>query len=169
MLEQEIASIMNYVLINANTATPYYDEVPEDFMVPAVYFPSPEIESGGDTLSTYSLKYIWFIKFFHSSTPAAYQMALSVLEIIKRKRNIIPVINEAGEFTGENFKVKDPKLKKIDGAAGAVQLTIIWDSLRPYENPVYTKMDSYGLDMYSRTAYESAVKQIGGEDVEEKS
>lgn len=57
MLEQELASIMKYTLDAAGTPTPYYYRVPQHFMVPAVYFPLPEIVSGGETFLTYNLDY----------------------------------------------------------------------------------------------------------------
>lgn len=83
MLEQEIASIMMFVLGRTGNPTPYYYEVPEGFLVPAVYFPVPEIVSRGDTFATYALEYNWYIKFFHSSTLLSHEMALTALTAIK--------------------------------------------------------------------------------------
>lgn len=64
MLEQEVASVIKYIIEKSGNPYPYYNEVPEDFIVPAVYFPVPEIVTGADTLSTYKLTYLWFIGFF---------------------------------------------------------------------------------------------------------
>lgn len=52
-LEQEIASIMKYVIDRAGKPAPYYWEVPAHFAVPSVYFPMPEIDTGGETFLTY--------------------------------------------------------------------------------------------------------------------
>ena len=68
MLEQEIASAIKFILESAGRPTPYYHNVPQGFLVPAVYFPPPEIISAGDTLLTYSLEYSWYVKFFHRTT-----------------------------------------------------------------------------------------------------
>jgi len=161
-LEQEIASLIRYSLEKSGNPAPYYDEVPRDFFVPAAYFPQPEITSRGDTLLTYALEYIWFIKFFHKSTPDAYALGLSVLAALQENKNVVPLINSDGEYTGRGFRLKDPSLKRIDGATGAAQLTLSWDSPRPYNDASSQKMMVYDLNMYSRAAYEAATRQIGG-------
>ena len=53
MLEQEMASIMKYVIDRAGKPAPYYWEVPAHFVVPSAYFPMPEIDTGGETFLTY--------------------------------------------------------------------------------------------------------------------
>ncbi|MCX4265958.1 MAG: hypothetical protein OSJ64_03975, partial [Firmicutes bacterium] len=60
MLEQELASIMKYLLDTADNPSPYYWQVPQNFVVPAIYFPIPEIVSGGETFLTYKLDYAWY-------------------------------------------------------------------------------------------------------------
>lgn len=162
MLEQEIASLMKYVLLHGGNPLPYYDEVSEDFLVPAAYFPPPEVDSKGDTLLTYALGYTWPVKFFHADTPSAYALGLSVLTALQGGKNVVPLIDESGAYTGRGFRLKDPSLKRIDGAAGAVQLTLSWDSPRPYRGRGAQKMMAYDLNMYSRDAYEAAVRRIGG-------
>ena len=47
MLEQDLASIMSFLTIHSGNPAPYYKNVPEQFRVPAVYFPRPEIGSSG--------------------------------------------------------------------------------------------------------------------------
>ena len=47
MLEQEMASIIKFVLDRAGGPSPYYWNVPRHFCVPAAYFPTPEIDTGG--------------------------------------------------------------------------------------------------------------------------
>lgn len=164
MLEQEIASLIKHVLANAGNPAPYYDEVPEGFIVPAAYFPQPEITSDGDTLLTYALSYTWFVKLFHSDGPSAYALGLSVLTALQDAKNIVPLIGLNGAYTGRGFRLKDPSLKRLDGSPGVAQLTLSWNSPRPYRDAKAQKMMTYDLNMYSRDAYESAVRQIGGND-----
>lgn len=130
MLEQEVASIIKFTLDNAGNPAPYYEEIKQDFIVPSCYFPSPEIDTDGETLLTYRKRYSWFIKFFHNTTGGAYAMALAVLEALKGARNLVPLIANDGTETGENLRIKDPSIKKID--SGVYQLYIEWDSRRPY-------------------------------------
>lgn len=54
-----MASVIRFVLEASENPYPYYEEIPEGFLVPAVYFPVPEVETDNDTLSTYKLTYVW--------------------------------------------------------------------------------------------------------------
>lgn len=131
MLEQEVASIIKFTLDKAGNPAPYYEEIKEDFIVPACYFPPPEIDTDGETLLTYRMRYIWFIKFFHATTSGAYAMAQAVLDAMKKARNLIPLIDTDGKETGEKLRIQDPSIKKID--SGVYRLIVEWDSRRPYD------------------------------------
>lgn len=141
MLEYEIASIIKFTLDSAGNPAPYYNEVKENFIVPSLYFPSPEIDTDGDTLSTYRMRYRWNIKVFHKTTEDAYSTAFAVLSAFKRARNLVPIINEEGQATGRFLRILDPEIKKID--SGAYHIVIEWDSRRPYEDPVPILMQEY--------------------------
>ena len=159
MLDREMSSIIRFTLDNANNPNPYYWQVPEDFSIPAAYFPQPELSSRGDTLNEYALEFVWFIKFFNETDMAAYMSGYSVLNEIKRKRNVIPLIDERGNLTGRGFRLEDPSLRVID--TGSAQLTIRWDSRRPYHEPDTQKMMTYHVN-FINSAFESAVMQNGG-------
>jgi len=130
VLEQELASIMRFILDATDSPAPYYHTIPEDFLVPSVYFPTPEITSDGETFLTYRLDYVWYISFFHSTTEDAYAMAHKALTAIKEARNLIPLISDTGAATGKGLRTKDPELKKV--ADGAYRLVIEFASRRPY-------------------------------------
>lgn len=167
LLEQELASIIKYTLDKAQNPSPYYYEVPRHFTVPAAYFPTPEITTGGETFLTYSMDYAWYIKFFHKSSQEAYALGLAVLTAIKGNRNLIPLITTAGERAKGNIRLDDPKLKVLDN--GAAQLTLNWTSRRPYDAEETVKMQTYEVegwkspDIYlSRTipmAYAEAIEK----------
>lgn len=161
MLEQEIASIIKFVIDNSDNPAPYYHEIPQSFTIPAVYFPTPEIASGGDALSSYALEYSWFIKFFHESTEKAYPHALQALVALKQKRNLVPLIDETGEHIGKGVRIKDPAIRKVDD--GVFQLSISWISRRLYDVPQKTKMQSFDVDVYKKPeiseAMENAIEQ----------
>lgn len=130
MLEKETASVMKFVIDATGGATLYYHNMPEDFIVPSVYFPCPDVISGGDTFSTYSAEYTMFINFFHSSTELAYELALPVLHKINAVRRLIPMIDENGKTTGKYVRIKNAELKKVDECA--YQMQIDWICRRPY-------------------------------------
>lgn len=139
MLEQEIASIIKYILeASGKEISPYYYSVPEKFVVPSCYFPVPEVNSYGDTFNTYVLEYMWKVIFFHNKTQEAYLYAIKTLEAIRKKRNLIPLIDVNGEYTGSGIRIDDPIIKPVD--EGAVQLFLQWKSHRPYDIKKVQKM-----------------------------
>lgn len=149
MLEQEIASIIKFTLDTAGNPAPYYWEVKENFVVPSCYFPSPEIDTDGETFSTYRLRYSWFIKFFHSTTEGAYAMAQRVLLALKGARNCVPLIGEDGKPTGEKLRLQDPSIKKLD--SGVYRLILEWDSRRPYNDPEYLRSQNFTIESWSKS------------------
>lgn len=161
MLEQEIASVMRFVLDSAGGPTPYYDEIPEGFLVPAVYFPPPEISSRSDTLSAYALEYTLYIKFIHNTTPEALALGNAAYFTLLRARNLIPLIDCDGNQTGRGLRTKYASLRKID--TGTFQFDLTWDSRRPYAEPDYQKFMTYDLGLYTREAYENAKAQTESE------
>lgn len=148
MLEQEIASIIKYILDEAGNPSPYYYEVPQNFVVPAAYFPTPEISTRGETFRTYAMEFNWFIKFFHNTTQEAYNLAFTPFTAIKANRNLIPLISTDGSQTGEKLRIKDPSLNTID--QGVAQIQINWISRRPYNREYAQKMQKYYIEWWVR-------------------
>ena len=62
-LEQEIASVIRFILDSVPGITPYYWDIPEGFVVPSVFFPQPELTPLGDTFASYAVEYDWYIRF----------------------------------------------------------------------------------------------------------
>ncbi|MCC8136257.1 MAG: hypothetical protein LIO40_06270 [Ruminococcus sp.] len=171
LLEQEIASIMAFALKYADNPRPYYYNVPESFQYPAMYFPQPEISTGGETFRTYAMRYAWYIKIFCDTTENAYEQAWKVLTALKRQRNLVPLIDEDGEYIagcGNKLRLDDPSIKTID--TGAAQITLTWTSRRPYAYDEAEKMTEWEVsgsthpDIYNtvriETAYDAAVQIV---------
>lgn len=130
MIEKEVAGIARFVLEHVEFSAVYYHNIPESFAVPSVFFPSPEIEILPDTLNTYSTDYTIFVKFFHSSTERAYELALPVVYAISSARKLIPLFDISGKKTKKFVRVKNIQLKKADECA--YQLQIDWTSRRSF-------------------------------------
>lgn len=158
VLEQEIASIIRFILDSTTGLTPYYHQVPESFVVPSVYFPQPVFMSRGETFATYALEYDWLIKFFASTDAEAQANAAIALNAICAARRLVPLIDESGQPVGRGVRLKDPELKKADD--NAYQIELRWDSRRPYNAEEYQKMMHYNLDIYTDEAYRAAVTKI---------
>lgn len=153
MIEQEIASIAKFVLACTGNPEPYYWNIPENFYIPAAYFPIPEIDSGGDTLSTYSMDFAWYINLFHKTDQKAYALGRAAITAIREARNLIPLISEDGEQIEKMFvRVNDPKLKGVD--TGVVQLSINWCTRRLYKAEDANSAQSFNLDLVMKSGRE---------------
>ena len=130
-LEQEVASAAHFVISALDGVSPYYWEMPADFMVPAVFFPTPEIDTAGDSLDTYEMAYTWHVKLFHKTDGEAQNLAQAALVAIKNARNCLPLYNEDGSAVGKRFRVLDPSIKRVD--RGAWQLELRWHSPRYFD------------------------------------
>ena len=127
-LEQESASVAAFIQNVLDGVTPYYWEVPQSFMVPSVFFPTPEIDTAGDSLDTYEMAYTWLLKFFHKTDGEAQNLARTALIAIKNARNCIPLLNEDGTKVGKSFRLLDPSIRQVE--RGAWQMEVRWHSPR---------------------------------------
>lgn len=133
MIEQEMASIIKFVLDNAGGPAPYYWNVPASYVVPAAFFPPPEIDTGGETFLTYYVDYIWHIRLAKRSGQGAYAMGSAVVNAIRAARNLVPLIALDGStIAGSWVRVNDPRLALLDN--DDAQLTVTWRSRRPYSD-----------------------------------
>ena len=143
-MEQEMASIIKFVLTAAGNPAPYYYSVPKDFVIPAMYFPTPEITSDGETFVTYGLDYAWYISVFAATSRAANTMGALVLNAIRAARNLVPLIDQTGKDTSQGVRLRDPEMVTID--EGIVQIKIRWRTRRPYHFADVDKMMTYAVE-----------------------
>lgn len=136
MLEFEIAAMYYYVasIIKAHA---YFEEVPQDMITPCVFYPTPNPEAYGHSVSAYETEFVMYIKFMDKSTMEAYAMGEKVFQAIMGGRRKIPLVDENGELTGEKFRVNMPKLKKIEN--GVYQMEISWTRYTKYNIKVVPK------------------------------
>lgn len=113
MLEFEIAAIY-YFVKNTLTATPYFQQIPVDMLIPCVFYPTPQVTSKNFSLSTFALNFLMYAKVFAIDTLDAYTMASKILVAVMKNGNKIPLYNENGSSTGKNLRINNPVIKKID-------------------------------------------------------
>lgn len=159
-LEQEVASIIAFALREAGNPHPYYQELPEQFAFPAMYFPQPEIVTRGETFRTYASEYAWYINVFARTTEEAHSTCLKVLTRLKQSRNCIPILNADGSAAGKKLRLNDPSVKRVD--TGVAQLTLSWISRRPYDLAEPVKMQSFHLNYTDNSMKEE--NQYGEEE-----
>lgn len=150
-LEQEIASIIRFMLDNSGNPSPYYYRIPQSFAVPAAYFPVPEIDTGAETLTSYNMDYTMFVKYFAKTSEGSYILGQMIAEYIRRKRNKIPLIDIDGSVVkGKYVRLRDPSIKLLDD--GACQVQISWRSTRLYDAEVYEKMMTFEANYHMKYA-----------------
>ena len=148
-MEQEIASIIKFILGSANNPNPYYNSVPEKFETPAAYFPPPEISTGGETFRTFRMEFAWYIQFFHSTSEGAYELAHAALSAIMGHRCLIPLLNEDGSNAGGYLRIDTASIKGLD--AGVFQLYLTFVSRRPYNAEAAETVTKYFAQLHTKS------------------
>lgn len=161
-MDQEMASVMRFLISHAGEISPYYWNVPEKFMVPAIYFPPPEVDTGGETFDSYRMDFDWYIKIFHKTAQGAYAIGNALLTAIRSARNLIPMVAEDGSIMENAWvRVDDPRLKVVDGMTA--ELTMSWRSRRPYEDTVQEVQQA---QVFHLETFLKPGKEISKEDAE---
>lgn len=143
MLEYEITAIY-YFIAERITATAYFEEVPENLMIPCVFYPTPEQNGGVFSASKYKTDFVMYIKFMAESTFKAYEMANAVQQSLMKKRRKVPLVNETGTKTGKNFQINNPVVRKVDN--GVYQMEVSWKRYTPYETKQITKAKEFFMN-----------------------
>ena len=124
-LEQAFASMVRYVQGKAGSDDKLYlDELPEDFVVPSIYFPVPITESRQVTFDTWLTEIYVDIWFMGATDWAANSDAVQVRNALLRDRCVIDIISSSGEPTGRKFRVTEPRLQKKSENCVSVSLRV---------------------------------------------
>lgn len=136
-LEQGVASVMKYVSENdVDGGRLYYDEFPEQYYVPGIYFPVPLSEGKKATLQSYMNDIRLEVWFLAKSDWEAHSRAANVRDALLLDNMCIPIVHVEGYKTSKGIRTKEPSIRKR--STGIVVLTIpIMDYFKqaPEENP----------------------------------
>lgn len=132
-LEQGLAAVVRYIQDHAEEGTKlYFDELPEDFYVPSVYFQIPFTSGRKATLRTYCTTINLNCWFMESQDWDAYAKAAEMRDLIMLYNCIVPLYDLDGNRTGKGIRTGIPDTRKIDD--GTVQLSLSFDIyFRPEE------------------------------------
>lgn len=120
-LEQTLASAVRYIQNRAATKqAPYFDDIPESFTVPALYFPVPQTASKKVTFSTYLTTIRTEAWFMASTDWLAYADAANVRDCILMDDCKIDIMEKDGTLTGKAIRVTEPSVREVD--TGIVKL-----------------------------------------------
>ena len=125
-LEQSLAAVVRFIQDNSEEGTQlYFDEIPEDFYVPSVYFQIPYTAGRKATLSSYCTTMTMNIWFMAHLDWEAQAQAASMRDEIMLHDCLVPVVDEDEKKTGKALRVTPPSTRKID--EGIVQLSFSFD------------------------------------------
>lgn len=131
-MTQEMASIARAITSLLDDYNVFYNQVPEGYSSPALYFPVPTVEVESDSLSSFKYHYSWYIKVFHKTTQAVWEAASLIQSFFKEHRNLVPIVKEDGSYTDKYLKTFDVKVTEVD--ANTMQVYVRWDSHRGYDD-----------------------------------
>lgn len=137
-LEQGLAAVVRYIQGHTEEGTKlYFEEIPEDFYVPSVYFQVPFTSGRKATLRTYCTAITLNCWFMGVKDWDAYAKAADMRDRIMLDNCIVPLYDVEGNPTGKGIRTGFPDTRKID--EGIAQLSLSFDIyFRPEEE--HTKM-----------------------------
>lgn len=121
----------------------YTKQVPENFVVPSMYFPAPLVFDSDDTNMTFMKTYSLPVKLFHQDEQQAYSEAERIAETVARKRNLIPLINQDGTPTGQFIRMNRIDVRVTDNVAS---LVVNWDSRYHYDREEQQPLEHFQFE-----------------------
>lgn len=126
-LEQCLGSAVRFIIdSDVEGSKAYFDEVPQSFYVPSVYFPVPSVECSKVTMQSY-LNRVTFTVWFQARTDwEAEARCASVRDQLMMNNMKIPLCNkEDGSLNGKAVRVDNPIQRKIEEGIVALTLPIM--------------------------------------------
>ena len=169
-LEQELGAIVRFVQENAGHLHKYFLEMPQDFAIPAVYFPIPETAAKKVTLNTMETSLTWYINFFAVDSIQAYNVASRISNQIIFRRCKIPIYNIEGQEENRELSISAPKVKKVERGIAQLELSVKRYTGLAAEGQkskdVYIDFSSSVLDAYKKVI-EQYAEQVKPEEEKE--
>ena len=155
-LEQSTGSVIAYVLGAMKAVEPnitaYYESVPENFMVPSVLFPAPEIEYHEQSLTDFILRYIMFVVVFGKASWQAHQIVEAANMAIHTARDKIPLLDEDGTATTRVVRIREGNVRTLEPDQATTELALTWDAPYRYYRPDVQKMQTFHLGLHYKEA-----------------
>ncbi|MDN8592026.1 phage portal protein [Paenibacillus sp. 11B] len=142
-MNSDVGSIMA-ACFRVHPVQVYTDRMPQDFVVPSLYFPQPIITDAPSSISSYRVDFSLAVKVFDRTDEQAGDAAERIAQIFRQTRMTIPVIDEDGQNTGQYMRLRRAETRLIDD--DVAQLTLTWSSRYQYSRVDYEKMGSLLLN-----------------------
>lgn len=133
-LEQGIAAAVRFILDNDVEGTkPYFEEIPEAFYVPSVYFPVPYMAAEKVTLSSFVNNITFEARIMAGTDWDAQARAANLRDLIIFNNLAVPVYESDGTDSGWSIKVTEPFIRRLEQGIVLLSFTIL-DYFTPAES-----------------------------------
>ncbi|EOP60962.1 hypothetical protein IKQ_06193 [Bacillus cereus VDM053] len=133
MYEQIHGSMKAFVYDSLPTNTfVYHDQVPEELVIPSVYYPILSINDDKTSKDHYTLLYTMIVRFFNTTTDKAMQTAEMIANKIRSKGYTVHLRNEDGNESMDTIYFR--RVTTAPSGVGSAQLTMIFEYQQTYTN-----------------------------------
>lgn len=151
ILEQSLASAVRYVQEHIQKGTKmYFDEIPEDFYVPSVYFPVPRSSGRKVSLDSYLITIYFEARFMASENWLAEAAAEQVRDSLLLDNCRIDSMNEDGTSTGMIFHVTNVETILIENGIARLSFGIFHYISKDQQNE--TKINTVDMVIGNKSA-----------------
>ncbi|HDR4568982.1 phage tail terminator family protein [Bacillus paranthracis] len=110
----------------------YHDQVPEELVIPSVYYPILSINDDKTSKDHYTLLYTMVVRFFNETTDKAMQAAEKVANKIRSGGYTVHLRNEDGSESIDTIYFR--RVTTAPSGVGSAQLTMIFEYQQAYVN-----------------------------------
>lgn len=134
-LEQSIGSVVKYITErDSESIKVYFNNIPDEFAVPSLYFPIPNVESKKVSLSSYVNRISFEVWVMDRSNWEAEARAASLRDALMLDDLLIPILDIDGTATGKGLRIMEPTQRKQETGVVIVAFTIK-DYFKAEKNP----------------------------------
>lgn len=124
IIKQEYAAIQKFIIECFDYIQPYFENVPEDFVCPSVFFPALETNATRETVNSFSISIYTDILFFAGNNNEAFYNSNLVAFRISEKHCKLPVYDINGSLTDNIIRLEQPEVSKVE--EGVYKLHLAW-------------------------------------------
>ncbi len=145
-MNQYIASLAKTCLSLVTDLELYFESVPENFQIPALYFPPSEVDSSESALNSFATRRTIYAKTFAVDKHTALELAEEIQQGILVNRGHIPLYDIDGIATGTYFKVDASEVRAVD--EGMAQITFSYNLIKNYAEEEVPKANNINIHKY---------------------
>ena len=175
-LERSLTAAVRYIQDHSGEGTKlYFDEIPESFYVPSIYFPVPRTTSKKVSLDTYRTTVCMEAWFLASEDWLAEDAAVRIRDAILLDDCKIPFVSKDGLLLEKGFRVGEPEVKPAGDRT--VKLLVNLNTYMQKARPVHPAMENINISVTGKHAatdgfysawYAATEKQRKEEEVRDK-